>query len=96
MHAVMRTYSGLEAKKLFDLLHERKGEVESVMRPIKGLVSYTVFRTVDGGASVTVCQDKSGADESVRVAREWIQQNAANISASPPAVSEGSVIVQLK
>ena len=96
MHAVIRTYAGPSAKKLFDLLEERKGEVESVIRPIKGLVSYTIFRTAEGGASVTVCQDKAGVDESVRVARDWIQKNASNISASPPAVSEGTVIVQLK
>jgi hypothetical protein len=96
MHAVIRTYSGPAAKKLFDLLEERKGEVESVMRPVKGLVSYSIFRTAEGGASVTVCQDKAGAEESVRIAREWIQKNASNISASPPTVSEGTVIVQLK
>jgi hypothetical protein len=96
MHAVIRTYSGSSAKKLFDLLEERKAEVDSVIRPIKGLVSYTIFRTPDGGASVTVCQDKAGCDESIRVARDWIQKNASGISASPPTVAEGTVIVQLK
>jgi hypothetical protein len=96
MHAVIRTYSGPAAKKLFDVLEERKKEVESIIRPVKGFVSYSLLRTADGGASVTVCQDKAGTDESLRVAREWIQKNASNISASPPAVAEGSVILQLK
>jgi hypothetical protein len=96
MHAVIRTYSGPAAKKLFDVLEERKKEVESIIRPVKGFVSYSLLRTADGGASVTVCQDKAGTDESLRVAREWIQKNASGISANPPAVSEGSVILQLK
>lgn len=96
MHAVIRTYSGPAAKKLFDLLEERKREVESIIRPVKGFVGYSLLRTADGGASVTVCQDKAGTDESLRVARDWIQKNASNIGASPPAVSEGSVILQLK
>ena len=96
MHAVIRTYSGPAAKKLFDLLEERKREVESIIRPIEGFVGYSLLRTADGGASVTVCQDKAGTDESLRVAKDWIQKNASNISASPPAVSEGSVILQLK
>ena len=96
MHAVIRTYSGPSAKKLFDLLEERKREVESIIRPVKGFVSYSLLRTADGGASVTVCQDNAGTDESLRVAKDWIQKNASNISASPPAVSEGSVILQLK
>jgi hypothetical protein len=74
MHAVIRTYSGPAAKKLFDLLEERKREVESIIRPVKGFVSYSLLRTADGGASVTVCQDKAGTDESLRVARDWIQK----------------------
>ena len=96
MHAVIRTYSGPAAKKLFDLLEERKRDVESIIRPVKGFVSYSLLRTADGGASVTVCQDKAGTDESLRVARDWIQKNASSISAGAPAVSEGSVILQLK
>jgi hypothetical protein len=96
MHAVIRTYSGPAAKKLFDVLEERKRELETIIRPIKGFVSYSLLRTADGGASVTVCQDKAGTDESLRVAREWIQKNASSVSANPPAVSEGSVILHLK
>ncbi len=54
-----------------------------------------LIRTDDGGDSVTVCQDKAGADESLGVARDWIQQNASDLRTSPPAVSEGTVILQL-
>jgi hypothetical protein len=96
MHAVIRNYSGPAAKKLLDLIDERKSEVESLIRPIKGFVSYTLLRTAVGGASVTVCQDKGGCDESARIAREWIQKNASTISAGPPAVSEGNVITHVK
>lgn len=96
MHAVVRNYSGPGAKELFDLLDEHKSEVESLLRTVPGLVSYTMLHTDDGGATVTVCQDKAGTDESVRVAREWIQENASGAGASPPSISEGSVIVSLK
>jgi len=95
MHAVVRNYSGPGAKELFDLLEERKAEVESIMRPVTGLVTYSMIRTDDGGVTVTVCQDKSGTDESLRVAREWIQENASDIGSSPPAVSEGPTMVQI-
>jgi hypothetical protein len=94
MHAVVRTYSGQGAKELFDLLEKRKVDVERLIRGVNGFRAYLLFRTADGGVSVTVCQDKAGADESVRVARDWIKQNAANISAKPPAVAEGTVILQ--
>ena len=96
MYAVVRTYSGKGAKELFDVLEKRKTEVESVLRPIKGFVSYTLARSGDGGFSVTVCQDKAGADESVQVAREWVAKNAGNTGVGAPKVSEGPVIIQAK
>ena len=95
MHAVVRTYSGQGAKELFDLLEQRKGEVERLIRAVPGLQAYSLIHTADGGFSVTVCRDKAGTDESLRVARDWIQKNAANLSTKPPAVLEGSVILQL-
>jgi len=94
MYAVVRTYSGNGAKELFDVLQKRKAEVENLMRPIKGFVSYTLAGSDDGGFSVTVCQDKTGTDESIRVAKEWIMKNAGNTGAGAPTVSEGSVIIQ--
>jgi hypothetical protein len=96
MHAVIRTYSGKGAKELFDVLEKRKTEVEGLIRPVKGFVSYTLARSGDGGFSVTVCQDKAGTDESVQAAREWIAKNAAKIGAAAPKVSEGTVIIQAK
>lgn len=95
MHAVIRMYSGPGAKKLLDLLQERKKEVEGLIRPVQGFVSYSLIQTADGGATVTVCRDKAGTDESLRVAADWIRQNASEVGASPPTVLEGPVILQL-
>ncbi|MEE8287698.1 MAG: hypothetical protein V3R72_13455 [Gammaproteobacteria bacterium] len=95
MYAVVRDYSGSGAKELFDLLEERKEEVETLIRSVTGLVTYSAIRTDDGGVTVTVCQDKSGTDESIRIAREWIQENASDISSSPPVISEGSILVNV-
>ena len=96
MYAVVRNYSGAGAKKLVDLLEKHKADVEALIRTVPGLMSYTLLRSGDGGVSVTVCKDKAGADESLKVARDWIQKNASNTGARPPAVMEGSVIIQIK
>lgn len=96
MYAVVRTYSGKGAKELFDVLEKRKSEVENVIRPVKGFVSYTLARSGDGGFSVTVCQDKAGTDESIQAAREWVAKNAGNTGVGAPKVSEGPVIIQAK
>ena len=95
MHAVIRNYSGKGAKKLIDVVEKNKVEVEKLMRPIKGFVSYSLVRTSKGGFSVTVCRDKAGTDESTRAARDWIAKNAGKTGAARPAVSEGSVILHL-
>lgn len=96
MHAVVRHYSGNGASELFDILEQRKGDVESLLRAVNGFVGYTLARSDDGGFSVTVCQDKAGTDESLRVAKEWIAKNAGNTGVGAPKVSEGSVILQVK
>ena len=95
MYAIVRNYSGAGAKQLFDVLDQRKAEVEATLRKVPGLVSYTLARGGDGGMSITVCNDKAGADESVKVARDWIKSNAAGIPAYPPAIMEGPVIVRI-
>jgi hypothetical protein len=95
MYAVVRILSGAGAKEFFDLLEKRKPEVESAMRSVPGLESYTLVRSVDGGFSVTVCEDKAGAEESMRIAGEWVQRNASGLG-WPPAIEEGSVVLQIR
>ena len=96
MYAIVRNYSGVGAKQLFEVLERQRAEVEATIRKVPGLVSYTLVHCDDGGMAITVCQDKAGAHESVKVAREWIKKNAANVPAYPPAIMEGSVIVQIR
>ena len=96
MHAVVRNYTGRGAKELFDILEQRKADVEKVMRSVKGFQSYTLARTPDGGFSVSVFQDKAGTDESSQKAADWVKQNASGSGVGAPQVSQGSVIFQLK
>ena len=93
MHATVRTYSGKGSKELIDLLEKRNRDVKELITSIKGFVSYSLVRTADGGFSVSVYQDKAGADESMKKAREWIGQNASGTGANAPTVSEGSVVL---
>ena len=96
MYTVTRTYSGKGAKELIDVLEKHKSDVEGLIRSIKGFVSYSLVRTAEGGFSVSVYHDKAGADESIRLARDWIKKNAANVGAPAPVVLEGSNIIQMK
>ena len=95
MYAVTRTYSGQGAKELVDRVLAASDEVERLLRGVEGFVSYTLFRTEDGGVTVTVCQDKAGTDESLRVARDWIANNASDTGVGAPTVTEGRVGMHL-
>lgn len=96
MRVVIRKYSGKGAKKLFNVLEKNKADVESLIRTVKGMVSYTLARSGDGGFSVTVCRDQAGIKESVQKAKDWIAKNAADTGASAPQVSSATVITHLK
>ncbi len=96
MYAGVSNYSGQGAKELVSLLEQRLEEVESIMRTVTGLQSYTLVSTDVGGATITVCQDKAGVEQSLQIARDWIQENAADLGTSPPAVTEGSVVLHIK
>ena len=92
MYTVIRQYSGQGASQLFDVLESKKDEVERLIRGVSGFVSYTLLRTSNGGITVTVCQDKAGTDASVRIAADWVRQNAP-VAITPPVISEGNTIL---
>jgi hypothetical protein len=96
MQVIIREYAGKGAKELFDVLEKNKTDVERLLRTVKGLVSYTLARSSDGGFSVTVCQDQAGIDDSIQKARDWIAKNAAHTGASAPRVTGATVITHLQ
>ena len=93
MHVVIRCYSGQGVSDLFDLLGQREDEVKDLIGGVPGFVSYAAFRSGDGGATVTVCQDKSGTDESSRHASDWVKANAPT-AINPPEIAEGDAFLQ--
>jgi hypothetical protein len=58
-------------------------------------MSYTLVRSGDGGVSITVCREKAGAQDSVRIAKEWLEKNAPGISTNSPQLIEGAVIIHI-
>jgi hypothetical protein len=93
MYAVARSYSGVGAKEFMSLLESRAKDVEKLMSSVDGFENYTLFRTEEGGMTITVCRDKAGADKSVEMARKWVAENAAQTKIGPPRVASGEVIL---
>jgi hypothetical protein len=92
MYAVVRSYSGQGASELFEQLEQRNDEVKDLIGGVPGFVSYTALQSSEGGVTVTVCQDKTGTDESSRRAAEWVKENVSAMS-NPPVLTEGSTVV---
>jgi hypothetical protein len=92
MHAVVRSYTGQGTSELFDQLEQRNDEVKDLIGGVPGFISYTAVRTGEGGVTVTVCQDKTGTDESSRRAAEWVKENIG-ATTNPPVITEGSTAV---
>jgi len=58
-----------------------------------GFVSYFLLNTgKDRIASVSVFQDQMGAEESNRMAADWVRQNIDTLVAEPPEITAGVVL----
>src|SRR3954469_10604650 len=93
MYAVVRTYSGQGASELFDLLGQREEDVKTLISGVPGFVTYAAIRSGAGGATVTVCEDKAGTDESSRRAAGWVNENMTT-DVDPPSITEGDTALQ--
>lgn len=88
MHTVIRSYTGQGADELFTHLEASESDVRDLIGGVPGFISYTAFRTGDGGVTVTACQDKAGTDESSRRAAGYVKDTVA-ATVDPPTVVEG-------
>ena len=92
MYAVVRTYSD---PGLAEELASRQSEIEDVITPVKGFQSYFLVRTDNGCATITVCDDKAGCDESTQRAANWLREHASEIKSTPPQLMSGDVLFSI-
>jgi hypothetical protein len=96
MYIVVRDYRG-EAQDVVAQVVQRQDSVKEAMRGIKGLVAYYLIDTGNGGlASISVFEDQAGAEESVRVAANWVRENMAQWAPNPPTVIQGEVAFEAR
>lgn len=64
-----------------------------LVRKIPGFVAYfgSADEVVGNQAYVVIFDDKAGADESTRVAREWLTENSYDFFMGDPVVAEGVI-----
>ena len=91
MYAAVRRYEGITDDALAGRLVG-----ESFMPLLEDVPGFIAYYWIDAGdglmASLSVFEDKAGADESVKFAHKWIEENAPNLFPNPPEVTEGLVV----
>jgi hypothetical protein len=91
MYAAVRRYEGIvdddEAARLVR---------DSFMPQLEEVPGFIAYYWIDAGegvmASLSVFEDKAGADESVKFAHRWIEETAPGLFPQPPTVTEGRVV----
>ena len=93
MHAAIRQYQ-VDPGSVDEIT---RGVNEGLLPIIKEVYGFQAYYVVDAGggrmASVSVFEDRAGAEESTRMAADWIRQNMASLVPDPPEVLEGEVVV---
>ncbi len=91
MHAAIRQYQ-VDPGSVDEII---RGVNEGFLPIIKDVYGFQAYYALDAGggrlATVSVFEDRAGAEESTRMAADWIRQNMASLLPNPPEVLEGEV-----
>jgi hypothetical protein len=91
MYAVIRRYQFDQDAS--DELDRKIREIfVPLLKDVPGFVTYYWLNTGEGsGASLSVFESREGAEESVRAAANFVQQNLSGLTISKPEIIEGEV-----
>ena len=91
MFAVIRHYH-FDPKDGAEIDRRIREEFVPIVKNAKGFVRYYWLDTGDGeGASLSVFKDRAGADDSVRLAADWVKENLSKLLVEKPEIIEGPV-----
>ena len=91
MYAVIRAYAG--NSDLADALVQREDDVRQLIGGIKGFKAYYLLKLTEGTSTVSVFEDREGAEESSRVAAAWLTENLPDLNVAAPYVTAGDVLM---
>jgi hypothetical protein len=91
MYAVIRRYSGVA--KLIHELEKKQGEVKKLISEAPGFIAYYAIRDGEALATITVCNDRAGADESSRMTATWVRDNMVGVRVTAPEAYGGEVFI---
>ncbi len=93
MFASIRKYNA--APLLVDELVKKHDDLKSVLEPISGFHAYYLLKTSDGAVSMTICENRTGAEDSNRVEATWLKDKLPTFATRAPEITTGEVRIQL-
>ena len=94
LFASIRKYSS--APTLADELSKKQDEIKTAFKVISGFHAYYLMKTGDGAVSVTLCENRNGADESNRIEATWLKDKLPMFANRAPEITTGEVRIQLE
>ena len=91
MYAVIRAYAG--NSELADTLAEREEDIRQVIGGIEGFSAYYLLKLAEGTSTISVFEDREGAEESSRAAAAWLAENLPDLNVAAPYVTAGEVLL---
>jgi hypothetical protein len=94
MHAILRRYEGVDHQRTDELT----GKINDTLMPrlsgLPGFTGYYVIAADDGVmSSVSLFETSAQADESTRLAGEWVREQELEIALpNPPMITSGRVL----
>jgi hypothetical protein len=95
MFATVRRYEGIDSSNIDELTKKVNESLAPKLSKLPGFSSYFLIDTGNGVmSSVGVFETSTQADDSTRVASEWVRdERLERILHNPPKVTDGEVIV---
>jgi hypothetical protein len=91
MYASIREYT---TKDNAEVARRAQEGFVPIVREVAGFSAYYMVDAGDKFFTVTLAEDQGGAEESANKAREWVQENAADLVEGVAAVNNGEVVAQ--
>jgi len=92
MYSVVRHYTNAAA--LGAALVKFEPEVHQLLSTVPGFVSYAAMPQNADVTTITMCQDRSGTEESSRRASGWVAEHLPSESNLKPEITEGKTFIQ--
>jgi hypothetical protein len=92
MHASIREYRTKDNAEVARLAQDG---FLPIVRDIPGFSAYYMVDAGDKLFTVTIADDHGAAEESASKAREWVQENAAELVEGTPVITNGEIVASV-